>query len=90
VSCYTDPLGIEHLTGSLAECIRYFGTRTDGYLRWVSKFDAVDALLDLAHNGHTRCRVSVNAAPASMRFEGRRYESWLCRPLVAVVAIQLG
>ncbi|HAJ63618.1 MAG TPA: radical SAM protein, partial [Cyanobacteria bacterium UBA8543] len=27
VSCYTDPLGIEHLTGSLAECIRYFGTR---------------------------------------------------------------
>jgi spore photoproduct lyase len=29
VSCYTDPLGIEHLTGSLAECIRYFGTRTD-------------------------------------------------------------
>ena len=70
VSCYTDPLGIEHLTGSLAECIRYFGTRKDGYLRWVSKFDAVDALLDLPHNGHTRCRVSVNAAPASMRFEG--------------------
>lgn len=70
VSCYTDPLGIEHLTGSLAECIRYFGTREDGYLRWVSKFDAVDALLDLPHNGHTRCRVSVNAAPASMRFEG--------------------
>ena len=70
VSCYTDPLGIEHLTGSLAECIRYFGTRTDGYLRWVSKFDAVDALLDLPHNGHTRCRVSVNAAPASIRFEG--------------------
>ncbi len=70
VSCYTDPLGIEHLTGSLAECIRYFGTRKDGYLRWVSKFDAVDALLDLPHNGHTRCRVSVNAAPVSMRFEG--------------------
>ncbi|KJH71166.1 spore photoproduct lyase family protein [Aliterella atlantica] len=70
VSCYTDPLGIEHLTGSLAECIRYFGTREDGYLRWVSKFDAVDELLDLPHNGHTRCRVSVNAAPVSGRFEG--------------------
>ncbi len=27
VSCYTDPLGIEHLTGSLSECIRHFGTR---------------------------------------------------------------
>ena len=70
VSCYTDPLGIEHLTGSLAECIRYFGTRPDGHLRWVSKFDAVDELLDLPHNGHTRCRVSVNAAPVSERLEG--------------------
>ncbi|MUL35407.1 spore photoproduct lyase family protein [Gloeocapsopsis dulcis] len=70
VSCYTDPLGIEHLTGSLAECIRYFGTRSNAHLRWVSKFDAVDELLDLPHNGHTRCRVSINAAPVSGRFEG--------------------
>ncbi|MBE9228571.1 radical SAM protein [Phormidium sp. LEGE 05292] len=70
VSCYTDPLGIEHLTGSLAECIRYFGTRKDGYLRWVSKFDAVEPLLELPHNGHTRPRVSVNAAPISTRMEG--------------------
>ncbi len=70
VSCYTDPLGIEHLTGSLAECIRYFGTRQTGYLRWVSKFDNVDELLTLPHQGHTRCRASVNAAPVSGRFEG--------------------
>ncbi len=70
VSCYTDPLGIEHLTGSLAECIRYFGTRPHAYLRWVSKFDAVDNLLDLPHHGHTRCRVSVNAAPISGKVEG--------------------
>ncbi|MEA5623819.1 spore photoproduct lyase family protein [Nostoc sp. UHCC 0251] len=70
VSCYTDPLGIEHLTGSLAECIRYFGTRPNAHLRWVSKFDAVDGLLDLPHNGHTRCRMSVNAAPISGKFEG--------------------
>jgi spore photoproduct lyase len=70
VSCYTDPLGIEHLTGSLAECIRYFGTRPQARLRWVSKFDGVDGLLDLPHNGHTRCRVSVNAAPVAGKFEG--------------------
>jgi len=70
VSCYTDPLGIEHLIGSLNMCIRHFGTRENGYLRWVSKFDAVDELLDLPHNGHTRCRMSVNAAPISGRFEG--------------------
>ncbi|MGF1481969.1 MAG: radical SAM protein [Cyanophyceae cyanobacterium] len=70
VSCYTDPLGIEHLTGSLAACIRYFGTREEGYLRWVSKFDAVDGLLELPHNGHARCRFSVNAEPISRFLEG--------------------
>jgi spore photoproduct lyase len=35
VSYYTDPLGIEHLTGSLSECIRYFGEghrRRDAFL----------------------------------------------------------
>ena len=70
VSCYTDPLGIEHLTGSLAECIRYFGTRPQGFLRWVSKFDAIEGLLELPHNGQTRCRASINAAPISQRLEG--------------------
>lgn len=69
-SCYTDPLGIEHLTGSLAECIRYFGTRESAYLRWVTKFDSVDQLLDLPHNHHTRCRISVNADPVSHYMEG--------------------
>lgn len=69
-SCYTDPLGIEHLTGGLAECIRWFGEQEKAHLRWVSKFDAVESLLDLPHNGHTRCRASVNASPVSRRYEG--------------------
>lgn len=70
VSCYTDPLGIEHLSGSLAAAIRYFGTRERGFLRSVSKFDAVDDLLDLPHNGQTRFRASVNAEPVSSKLEG--------------------
>ena len=70
VSCYTDPLGIEHLTGSLAAAIEYFGQRDRGFLRSVSKFDAVDDLLDLPHNGQTRFRASVNAEPVSSRLEG--------------------
>lgn len=70
VSCYTDPLALEHLTGSLSECIRYFGTREFGHLRWVSKFDAVAPLLGLAHNGQTRCRASLNAAAVSSKLEG--------------------
>jgi spore photoproduct lyase len=70
VSCYTDPLGIEHLSGSLAASIRYFGTREKGFLRTVSKFDAVDSLLDLPHNGQSRFRFSINAVPVSSRLEG--------------------
>ena len=69
-SCYTDPLGIEHLTGSMAECIRHFGTRENARLRWVTKYDQVDSLLDLPHHGHTRCRISLNAESVSRRLEG--------------------
>lgn len=69
-SCYTDPLGIEHLTGSLEACIRHFGTLEDGHLRWVTKFDQVDSLLHLPHNGHTRPRVSLNAEWITRRLEG--------------------
>ncbi len=69
-SCYTDPLSLEHLTGSLSECVRYFGTREAAQLRWVSKFDAVEPLLSVPHNGRTRARVSVNAEMISQRLEG--------------------
>ncbi len=70
VSCYTDVMGIEHLTGSLAECIRYFGTRDAARLRWVSKYERVDSLLDLPHEGHTQARFSLNAEPIARRLEG--------------------
>src|SRR4051794_7840773 len=60
-SCYTDPLSIEHLTGSLAETIKFFSDRNDSHLRFVTKFDAVDPLLDIEHNGHSRWRISLNA-----------------------------
>ena len=70
VSCYTDVLGIEHLTGSLAECIRYYGTRENAELRFVTKYDQVDGLLDLPHNGHTRARFSLNAETVVRRIEG--------------------
>ena len=70
VSCYTDVLGIEHLTGSLAECIRYFGTREGTHLRFVSKYSHVDSLLQLPHQGRTRARVSLNAEPIARRMEG--------------------
>ncbi len=69
-SCYTDPLAIEHLTGSLAACITHFGAwDAPVQLRFTTKFDAVAPLLGLPHNGRTRIRFSVNAAAAE-RHEG--------------------
>ena len=69
-SCYTDPLSIEHLTGSLSTSIRHFGSRENSHLRWVTKYSQVDSLLDLPHNGHTRCRISLNAEMVAKRLEG--------------------
>ena len=96
-SCYTDPLSLEHLTGSLSECVRYFGTRGNAQLRWVSKFSAVEPLLGLPHHGRTRARVSVNAdsiskrleggtAPVSARLEGLRKLAEDGYPIGAVIA----
>ena len=69
-SCYTDPLGIEHITGGLAETIRFFGAwEAETQFRFTTKFDQIEPLLDLPHNRRTRIRFSVNARVAE-RFEG--------------------
>jgi spore photoproduct lyase len=69
-SCYTDPLGIEHLTGSLSAAITRFGAwDAPVQLRFTTKFAAVAPLLALPHRGRTRVRVSVNARAAA-RYEG--------------------
>ena len=69
-SCYTDPLAIEHLTGSLATLIGYMGAwEADAQLRFTSKFASVEPLLALPHHGRTRMRASVNPKQFA-RFEG--------------------
>lgn len=72
-SCYTDPLALEHLTGSLSATIAHVGTHdwpAPVGLRFTTKFDDVAPLLDLPHGGSTRVRVSVNADEIARRFEG--------------------
>ena len=69
-SCYTDPLALEHLTGSLSHTIEAFAKTPHARLRWVTKYDAVDPLVGLAHGGRTRCRVSLNAELVTRRLEG--------------------
>lgn len=73
LSCYTDPLGIEHVTGSIAEAVRRVGAGDYGdgvSLRFTTKFDDVDELLTIEHGRRTRVRMSVNADEVAHRFEG--------------------
>ena len=73
LSCYTDPLGLEHLTGSLATAVTRVGLGEYGddvSLRFTTKYDAVDGLIGLPHGRRTRMRVSVNADEVAGRFEG--------------------
>ncbi len=70
-SCYTDPLALEELTGSLAETIAHFGAwDADVGLRFTTKFDALGPLLDIDHGRRTRMRFSVNASAVTSRIEG--------------------
>ena len=71
-SCYTDPLALEHLTGSLSATIAHVGTHEWSGpvgLRFTTKFDGVAPLLHLPHGGRTRVRMSVNAPDVAARFE---------------------
>ncbi|MDP1027929.1 radical SAM protein [Sphingomonas sp. KR1UV-12] len=69
-SCYTDPLALEPLTGSLSAAIRWFGEwDVAAQLRFTTKFADVAPLLDIPHHGRTRMRASVNPR-AFARFEG--------------------
>lgn len=59
-SCTSDIVGIDHLTHTLKRAIEYFGKSKYGKLRFVTKFEHVDHLLDAEHNGRTRFRFSIN------------------------------
>ena len=70
-SCYTDPLALEHLTGSWQRAVEFFGRwEADVQLRWTTKYADVDRFTSLDHRGRTRVRFSVNAAPVTTRMEG--------------------
>ncbi|WP_375481346.1 spore photoproduct lyase family protein [uncultured Jatrophihabitans sp.] len=73
LSCYTDPLGLEAVTGSLSSAIASVGRGEHGPgvgLRFTTKFDGVAPLVGLPHDGRTRVRMSVNSAAVARRFEG--------------------
>ncbi|GFZ98873.1 spore photoproduct lyase [Paenibacillus marchantiophytorum] len=68
-ACTSDPVGLEHISGSLKELIEFMGQQEHGRLRFVTKYHHVDSLLDAKHNKHTRFRFSVNADYVIKNFE---------------------
>lgn len=48
------------ITGNLRWAIESFGRLENATATFATKFDAVDDLLDIKHNGHTQMRISVN------------------------------
>lgn len=68
-ACTSDPVGLEHISGSLQELIEFMAKEPLGRLRFVTKFHHVEPLLPLDHNKHTRFRFSVNADYVIKNFE---------------------
>ncbi|TVY11699.1 spore photoproduct lyase [Paenibacillus cremeus] len=68
-ACTSDPVGLEHISGSLKEYIEFMGREPLGRLRFVTKFHHVEPLLDAKHNKHTRFRFSINADYVIKNFE---------------------
>lgn len=64
-----DSLSMEHLTRAGREFIPWFGQIQNAYLFMLTKSDNVDAILDLAHNGHTIIAWSLNNEIISQKFE---------------------
>lgn len=68
-ACTSDPVGLEHISGSLSELIEFMAEQEYGRLRFVTKFHHVEPFLHLKHNNHTRIRFSINADYVIKNFE---------------------
>lgn len=67
----SDPVPLEPYANSLQTAILYFAASPNGRFRFVTKFDDIDSLLLLPHNGHTEVRVSVNIDAVIRMYEHR-------------------
>lgn len=68
-SATSDPLCVEPYTNSLKESILFFANEPRGRFRFVTKYSDVDGLLDLAHNGKTEIRFSINTEHVRSSYE---------------------
>lgn len=65
----SDPVPVEPYTNSLKEAIIYFGENKNARFRFVTKYNDVDTLLNIKHNGHTEIRFSLNTPAIISQYE---------------------
>ncbi|EKQ57918.1 MAG: spore photoproduct lyase [Clostridium sp. Maddingley MBC34-26] len=65
----SDPIPVEPYTHSLEKAIVFFGSNENARFRFVTKYNDIDSLLDLKHNGHTEIRFSINTATVIDQYE---------------------
>lgn len=65
----SDPVPVEPYTNSLEKAILFFGANKYSRLRFVTKYNDIDTLLNLEHNGHTEIRFSLNTPKIIKQYE---------------------
>lgn len=96
-SATSDPLPMEPYSGSLKKTIEFFAQNPNGRFRFVSKFDDVETLLDIKHDGKTEVRFTLNTdrvireyenatASIDLRLEACKKIANACYPLGFIIA----
>lgn len=65
----SDPIPVEPYTHSLQKAIEFFGNNAFARFRFVTKYNDVEGLMDLKHNGHTEIRFSINTDTVIKQYE---------------------
>lgn len=65
----SDPVPVEPYTHALEESIVFFGRSENARFRFVTKYNDIDSLLNLKHNGHTEMRFSINTSSVINKYE---------------------
>ncbi len=65
----SDPIPVEPYTHTLKKVIEYFGQKELGRFRFVTKYNDIESLLDIRHNGHTTIRFSLNTEKVIKTYE---------------------
>lgn len=65
----SDPIPVEPYTNSLKRAIEFFGKLANAKFRFVTKYNDVDTLLNIEHNGHTEMRFSINTSFIINKYE---------------------